>query len=139
VETPFDIPASDSEKLLREFQVGTARAILKVRRVDLGVLESLGAALTRLGRHHEALEVDRRIVDLQPDSAVAWYNLGCSLANLGQSDAALGALDKAVRLGYRDVTHIVKDPDLRSLRTDERFLALIQRLRGGLRSRRKRR
>lgn len=139
METHFEISPTDAERIVQEFQIGTARSILKVRGPDLGVLSSLGVALTRMGRHHEALEVDRRIVELAPDSPVAWYNLGCSYANLGQSDHAIESLDRAIRLGYSDVTHMAKDPDLRPLHSDERFLSLIQKLRGRMGTRRKRR
>lgn len=139
METPFEISPTDSDRIVREFQIEIARSILKVRGADLQVLASLGIALTRMGRHHEALEVDRQIVELVPDNPVAWYNLACSYANVRQPDRAIESLAKAIRFGYSDLTYMAKDPDLQSLHSDERFLALIQKLRGGMRARRKRR
>ncbi len=94
------------------------------------ILAELGSAYTRLGKHREGLAVDQELVRLAPDNATAHYNLGCSLALCGEVAAALDALERAVELGYDDAQHLEHDADLRALRREPRFDALIQRLRG---------
>ncbi len=55
------------------------------------------------------------------DDPVAFYNLACSHALLSQLDAAFEALDRAVRLGFRPLESIDRDPHLENLRADPRF------------------
>ncbi len=95
---------------------------------DLQVLAYLGAAYTKLGRHEEALEMDRRLAALAPRDPVVRYNLACSYALLGRIDEAFRELDRAVELGYRDRSHLERDEDLANLRCDPRFAALLDQL-----------
>lgn len=83
---------------------------------------------TRLGRYSEGLAVDRELLARHPDDAVVRYNLACSLALTGQHAEALDRLEEAVELGYDDGPAMAEDPDLASLRAQERFQALLERL-----------
>jgi tetratricopeptide (TPR) repeat protein len=87
----------------------------------------LGQALTRVGRHNEALEADLRLADLRPKDPVAFYNLACSYSNLENLDAAFDALRRAFDLGYRDYRHMLRDPDLENVRRDRRFKSLLDK------------
>lgn len=82
------------------------------------------AAKSEYGR---ALQMDRRLVRLQPDRAIPWYNLACSYAVLGMTDPAVAALQRSLELGYRHLDHLKRDPDLKSLRHDPRFVRLLRR------------
>ena len=82
--------------------------------------------LAARGHHARALQVDRRLVRLLPERPVPWYNLACTYAVLGMTDAALGALQRALELGYRHLDHIRRDPDLKALRRDPRFPRLFR-------------
>ncbi len=96
---------------------------------NLDALAELGHALTRLGRHEEGLTVDRRLVRLAPDNSTVHYNLACSLALLGRAGDAVGALQRAVELGYDDAEHLIADEDLADLREEPRFREIVRRLR----------
>jgi tetratricopeptide (TPR) repeat protein len=84
--------------------------------------------LAAKGLYGRALLMDRRLVRLQPDRAIPWYNLACSYAVLGMTDPAIAALQRALELGYRFFSHLRRDPDLKSLRHDPRFIRLLRRL-----------
>lgn len=84
--------------------------------------------LAAKGLYGRALLMDRRLVRLQPDRAIPWYNLACSYAVLGMTDPAIAALQRALELGYRFHSHLRRDPDLKSLRHDPRFIRLLRRL-----------
>jgi hypothetical protein len=58
--------------------------------------------------------------------AAAWYNYACAAAVAGHVDASIDDLRKAVDLGSEDVANMANDSDLKSLRGDQRFAALIQ-------------
>jgi hypothetical protein len=64
-----------------------------------------------------------------PDSARAWYNRACGYALAGQSRPALDYLERSIRAGYTNYTHIVRDPDLLSLRDSQRYQQLLAPLR----------
>jgi tetratricopeptide (TPR) repeat protein len=92
-------------------------------------LGDLGHVLTRLGRNARALEVDRELARRSPEDDTVHYNLACSLALLGHVDEAFAALERACELGYDDADHAEEDEDLAALRDEERFHALLARLR----------
>ncbi len=97
-------------------------------RRDRDILMALGDLYTKVGRHEEGLKIDLELSALCPGESVVWYNLACSYALIARKDEALSSLARAVDLGYRDVSWIRKDSDLESIRQDQRFEALLQRL-----------
>lgn len=97
---------------------------------DDSVLRALGDLYTRVGRYEDGLAIDRRLVKLCPQDAMAWYNLGCSLALLDMHAPAMRALRRAVALGYDDAEWMSRDLDLRSLRENRAFKTLLKKLSG---------
>ena len=82
--------------------------------------------LAAKGQYNRALALDRRLVKLQAERPIPWYNLACSYAMLGMTEPAFSALQHALELGYRHLNHVRRDPDLKSLRHDARFLRLLR-------------
>ncbi len=115
------------ERLALDFEIGFYEAVLGLDPEHVDALETLGNAYTRKGRVEDGLRVDQKLVSLLPDSPVAHYNLACSYSLLDDADRALGSLERAIRLGYKDFKHLERDPDLEKLRKDRRFAALIKR------------
>ena len=116
-----------AKTILSSFEVGLSRAVLESNPRDLRALEMLGQALTRAGRHDEALDADLRLAGLRPKDPIAFYNLACSYSNLDNLDAAFDALHRAFDLGYRDYRHLLRDPDLENVRRDRRFKRLLDK------------
>ena len=83
--------------------------------------------LAAKGHYNRALEADLQLVRLHPLKSVPWYNLACSYALLGMTDPAFEALERSLRLGYPNIAHVRRDRDLKSLRTDPRFVRLLRR------------
>lgn len=113
--------------ILSSFEVGLSRAVLESNPQDIRALEMLGQALTRAGKHDEALDADLRLADLRPKDPIAFYNLACSYSHLENLDAAFDALHRAFDLGYRDYRHLLRDPDLENVRRDRRFKRLLDK------------
>ncbi len=120
-------PRRESGRLLTEFEIGLARAALDANPRHAGALRMLGEALTRAGRHQEALEVDLRLTTIHPRDPAAFYNLACSYSHLEDIDGAFDALQRAFELGYRDYRHMLQDPDLSKVRRDRRFKELLRK------------
>ncbi len=64
-------------------------------------------------------------------NGLAAFNVACSLARLGDSDAALGWIGAAVERGLPDPTVLDSDADLSELRTRAEFTDLRRRGFGG--------
>jgi tetratricopeptide (TPR) repeat protein len=123
---PSRVP-SGAASIFDEFEIGLSRALAEADARNARALEMLGQALTRAGRHQEALQADLRLSVLRPKDPVAYYNLACSYSNLRNLDAAFEALQRAFDLGYNDYRHLLKDPDLENVRRDRRFRSLLDR------------
>jgi Zn-dependent protease len=103
-------------------------ALSVTENVDARVLAKVEEARFRAGDYAAALRLSRVIVERFRRPAGA-YNAACSLARMGRAGEALDALDQAVALGWKDGEAAAADPDLASLAGEERFVALVARLR----------
>jgi tetratricopeptide (TPR) repeat protein len=109
-----------------DFELDFFSAILKRHPDYVDVLRVLGNLLTLKGRYADGLQIDRRLVQLRPNDALAHYNLACSYALLKRPDQALKTLRRAVELGYRDFRYMREDRDLDTIRHDPRFRQLLR-------------
>jgi len=114
-----------------QFEIDFCRSILKRDSHNLVVLEMLAGFLTKSGQVDEGLELDQRIVELDPDNAISHYNLACSLALKNRAVDAIASLRAALELGYKDFDWLMKDDDLFSLHDHPAFSALVSEFRAG--------
>lgn len=84
-----------------------------------------GADLLRLRELTRAVDALQHAVAVEPGNTNAWHNLACAYALAGDREHALEALAKSVTVAANSADQIKKDPDLASLRTDRRYLALV--------------
>jgi len=109
-----------------DFDLGFYDSILQREPNYIDVLRCQAELLSRKGLHARAVEADRRLVKLCPDSSLVRYNFACSLAGSGKPHDAIAQLSKAVELGYDDLEHLLADPDLDSLRDLPEYHALLR-------------
>lgn len=69
------------------------------------------------------------MIELAPQHPLAHYNLACVEALLGEVKEAVGSLKQAVAGGYSNLSHMLADTDLTSLRGLPEFQDLVERLR----------
>ena len=62
---------------------------------------------------------------IKEQKGLLYYDLACCHALLGQKKQALMTLEQSVLLGYKDYNNMVNDNDLRSLRKDKKYEALL--------------
>ena len=111
---------------ISDFEIRFYEGVLKAKPDHVDTLMILADAYTRKGFYDKGLELDQRLSLLCKDDPVIFYNLACSFALTGKKSEALDTLEEAMRLGYRDMALLLKDPDLKSLHDDIRFEALIR-------------
>ena len=91
---------------------------------------TLGAGcLARLGEGEKAVEWIHRADSIDPDDAVILYAIACVYGVLGASENAISYLQRAVQAGFGNFGWIENDPDLDSIRADERYRSIISELR----------
>jgi len=108
-----------------DFELDFFAGILERTPDYVDALRILASLLTLKGRVAEGLRIDKRLVRLRPEDALAHYNLACSYALLNRREQSIKALRRAVELGYRDFRYMREDHDLESIRHDPRFRELI--------------
>ena len=120
----ISLPQAKAKALRDNFLVGLLEAALRTEPDRVEWLMMLGEAYTARGDYARGLEVDLKLSRLTPRDAVVWYNLACSYSLTGGTTESLTALERAVRLGYRDGDFMERDRDLRAVRQDPRFAAV---------------
>jgi len=121
-------PASDrGNRPQLDFELDFFERILERSPDYVDVLRAHANNLTTKGHYARGLAADRRLIRLRPNDPVAHYNLACSYSLLRMNDAAIASLDSSLKLGYRDLEHMLGDPDLEHVRKDARFVGLLGR------------
>ena len=75
-----------------------------------------------------AVQIMEPLAARLPQNASLQYNLACCLAQLGRTDAAIEALQRAVEAGWSERQHAEADKDLESLRGSPSFVALLGKM-----------
>lgn len=96
--------------------------------VEGGAWYDLGVTLSRLKQRKKARACFLKTLRLDPKYAWAYYDLACLDALEEKPKAAFENLEKAVARGFRDIQHLCRDADLRSLRRDPRWKAIVARI-----------
>lgn len=78
-----------------------------------------------------AIRCMEQLVGRNPKSDIGHYNLGCYLALAGQRDRAIDEVSIACGLAEELREHAREEPDLDSLRNDDRFRELMRKPRTG--------
>lgn len=68
-------------------------------------------------------------IEYKPRLASSYYNFACLYSLQKQKDKALDYLEKSIRAGYMDYSHINEDPDLDYIRKEPRYVMLTEPLR----------
>jgi tetratricopeptide (TPR) repeat protein len=115
-----------AEQTQLDFELDFFGSILQRHEGYVDILRAHGNNLTLKGRYADGLDIDKKLIQLRPNDALAHYNLACSYALLKKPDHALRTLRRAVELGYRDFRYMREDRDLEAVRHDPRFRQLLR-------------
>jgi non-specific serine/threonine protein kinase/serine/threonine-protein kinase len=126
---------AEAEKLNRETLYIERKVLGPEHSYTLGTMGQLAVVLTIEGRDAEAEKLSADFIDISrrvfgpdnPDTATTVYNLGCAEAHRGNRPKALSLLRQAVDHGLPPFAALgmEKDPDLKSLHGDSRYIALL--------------
>ncbi|MBI4368011.1 MAG: hypothetical protein HY588_01310 [Candidatus Omnitrophica bacterium] len=108
-----------------DFEISFFERLAKENPDFADALIPLAESYTKKGFYDKGLQIDRRLARLRKNDPIVHYNLACSFALVRKKDEAITALRRAIRLGYSDFEHLKRDPDLKILRDDSRFVSLL--------------
>jgi tetratricopeptide (TPR) repeat protein len=91
------------------------------------VFTSLASTLMEMERNAQAAYYYEKALDLQP-RGVDYYNQACAYAKSSNKDKAFASLNKAFDNGFSSKNDFENDTDLASLKTDNRWVTLMQKL-----------
>jgi hypothetical protein len=86
-------------------------------------------ALVYAGKNREALDLFRKAWSEGARSDLGAYNAACAAALVGHLDESFVWLHRTLSLGWDDVRHLEKDPDLAVLHADPRFADVMVKAR----------
>lgn len=130
----IDDAVSDWEKALAMAPPGwpyQAATQERIRTRGVGLLIQEGNRLINLKNYRDAIERFKSIVEAHPKSEFASgsaYNIACCHSLLGEKQFALDWFQKALDMGWKDLAKIEEDSDLESLRGEERYKKLVEKL-----------
>ncbi len=127
-EYRFDLKTPEFQKTDDEFIIWFLEGVLEKYPTYVECLMYLGNAYTAAGMYEEGLRADLKLSRLRPKDPLVHYNLACSFSLMERLSESLASLEKAVDLGYNDLMHLINDSDLDRLRDDERYKALLNKL-----------
>jgi TolB-like protein/tetratricopeptide (TPR) repeat protein/tRNA A-37 threonylcarbamoyl transferase component Bud32 len=96
---------------------------LRVNAADSSAIAELAHYHASLGHAKEARQLAAEALKVDPDSAYVHYNAALVNAHLGQPDAALDEIERAIAHGYQR-NLLPRDPGLEPIRGRPRFQAL---------------
>ncbi len=122
-----DIPGARNhqDRTLRRALVQTERA-LAVNPNDAATLAAFAGYAVNLGREADGRRSATRAADLAPDDVDVQFRAGYALAELGDTDAALDLIERAVDGGY-PIDAVAASPGFDALRRTSRYAALVAR------------
>lgn len=125
LDRPADSRAAATEALRR-----AERELELELHPDNAPAAHLGATvLVTLGETQRAREWVSRALAIEPDDFLVLYNVACAYAQLGELDAGVDVLERALPSAFEETKNWLRlDSDLDPLREHPRFQALLARL-----------
>jgi tetratricopeptide (TPR) repeat protein len=121
---------AEAEPIARQ-TLDTQLRLLGPQHADsINTLQYLGMALAHEQRYDEAKRMFADTLDKLTEArettvSTAWYSFACVAAAARDREGALNDLRAAIDNGFNDADHLRVDDDLKSLRGDRRFEALV--------------
>ena len=97
--------------------------------ISLDTTPKLGScahfAYLELGHDKNAIAFINRIIEKNPDYKGIYYDAACLYARMGECDKAMDYFKTAVKKGYREITHAIRDDDLNCLHDRQEFKNIV--------------
>jgi len=95
---------------------------------DADLFLRLGNAFLEKKQYARAITYYKKVLEIDEGETTALYNIACAYARMRKTAESITWLEKAIGRGFRDLSLMLQDADLNSLRKDPRFKKLIEKL-----------
>ncbi|MCZ6602459.1 MAG: tetratricopeptide repeat protein [Planctomycetota bacterium] len=109
--------------------VREAKAAVEKDKRDIRAINRLASAYRYQKEYEKCVRLYQQAEKINPKDALLPYNLACTLAKMGKPEAALDALESSIEKGYSEYNWLIMDGDFETLREDERYKALLEKMR----------
>ena len=122
--------------LLHEKKGNTDNALVHYRKAlaaksdFIPVLNNMGFIYMQRSDYRTAVSFFKKIVEIQPSHASAYYNIACIYALENQKGEALSYFEEALKNGFTNWSHIMSDGDLQNIRGTGGFKRLKEKYSG---------
>jgi len=123
-----DAGHADAARASRLHGLAIAEEHLKLCPDDVRALYMGANALVALGDVGKGVDWAGRAVEMEPGDSMLLYNVACIYSMAGQTDLALGCLERAVDAGLKQREWLARDSNLDNIRAEARFQTLMARL-----------
>ncbi len=106
-----------------------ARAAVAKDKRDGRAVMRLASAYRYQKEYDKCVRLYQEAEKINPKAPILSYNLACTLAVMGKPKEALDALNSSIEKGYSDYRWLIMDGDFVTLREDERYKALLEKMR----------
>jgi serine/threonine protein kinase/tetratricopeptide (TPR) repeat protein len=107
--------------------IEASRQALLINPGDARALGLGSSAFLHMGDEATAREWVQRSLQIDPNNAMVAFNVCCFESIAGQVEVALGYLERAIELGFRNTKWLLHDPDLDNIRGHPRFMELVHK------------
>jgi tetratricopeptide (TPR) repeat protein len=91
-------------------------------------LNNMGMAYSKMGKLNKAAALLEELQQLIPDDGLVYRDWSLYYSIIGNVEAALSNLEKAIKLGYRNLHWIETEESLETLRSNDRYKAIVAKL-----------
>lgn len=99
--------------------------ILEMDDSNIDAMNRIAGISVKKQNYHHAIALLKKIINLQPEKADAYYNLACIYAIQNQVTSATTYLKSAMEHGYNNMNQIRTDKDLENIRKTEYYQKMI--------------
>jgi tetratricopeptide (TPR) repeat protein len=111
------------DKAQREFETA-----LKLEPGSMKILKALAMVYVNKKQYQEAILTFKRLVDIQPENNIFYYNISCLYAIQNMKNESIEWLTKAIANGYNNRDHLKNDKDLENIRHTPYFKSLVDNI-----------
>jgi len=85
-----------------------------------------GTTYIGLGNYQQAIKDFNKAIELDPQTAMAYYNMACLFALQKKTEEACKWMQSALDRGYNNWQHIKEDKDFDNIRNESCFIDIIK-------------
>ncbi len=119
--------------LMNDSAVFWYQKVIEAKPESWQIIHNLGIVKARMGEYQEAIALQNRVLEINPEFAGAYYSLACYYSILKDKEKALTYLEEVFRRKRSYIDYASKDADLDFIRSTPEYEALVDYIKSNVR------